>query len=232
MAATTKYYATMPASSKRLLKPEALIAIGTAPTRKEAQAAQKARRPVQNGVTLVNLETGDKTAIAKIRRFALNQLGGWIALHRYGPDAASGGSAGAAASAGGRGAGSAPAVDAPRDTHPKGAGLVLHELNTGGELNIGNVPEFAFNKSGKQLAFVIDAADRAGNGVVIRDMPTGTITPLETDKFAAADPCGAWMRGGRAMHGLQVVHRSSGPRAVTLTPGKNPKHKRLRRSQR
>ncbi len=162
----------------------AWIAIGTAPTRKEAQAAQKARRPVQNGVTLVNLATGEKTDIAKIRRFAFNgEMSGWIALHRYGPDAAAGGAVGAAAAAGGRGgAGAAAAGDAPRDTRPKGTDLILRELKTGSELNIGNVSELGFNKSGKQLALVIDAADQAGNGVVIRDMTTGIITPLETDK--------------------------------------------------
>ena len=61
----------------------AWIAIATAPTRKEAQAAQRARRPVQNGLTLVNLATGEKTNIAKIRRSAFNgELGGWIALPR------------------------------------------------------------------------------------------------------------------------------------------------------
>jgi dipeptidyl aminopeptidase/acylaminoacyl peptidase len=161
------------------------IAIGTAPTRKEAQAAQKARRPVQNGVTLVNLATGDKTNITKIRRFAFNgELGGWIALHRYGPDAAAGGAAaGAAAGARGGGAGAPGAAgDAPRDTRPKGTDLVLHELKTGTELNIGNVSEFAFNKSGNQLAILIDAADQAGNGVEIRDMATGVISPLESDK--------------------------------------------------
>ena len=128
----------------------AWIAIGTAPTRKEAQAAQRARRPVQNGMTLVNLATGDKTNIAKIRRFAFNgELGGWIALHRYGPDTAAGGAAAAGARGGGAGAPGATG-DAPRDTRPKGTDLVLHELKTGVELNIGNVSEFAFNKSGKQ----------------------------------------------------------------------------------
>lgn len=160
----------------------AWIAIGTAPTRKEAQAAQKAHRPVQNGVTLVNLATGDKTNIAKIRRFAFNgELGGWIALHRYGPDTAAGGAA-AAAAAGARGGGAGAAGEAPRDTRPKGTDLVLHELKTGAELNIGNVSEFAFNKSGKQLAILIDAADQAGNGLEIRDMATGVITPIESDK--------------------------------------------------
>jgi len=163
----------------------AWIAIGTSPTRKEAQAAQKARRPVQNGMTLVNLATGEKTDIAKIRRFAFNgEMGGWIAMHRYGPEAAPGASAAGAPPAGGRGGGpgAGGTGDAPRDTRPKGTDLVLRELKTGAELNLGNVSEFAFNKSGKQLALVIDAADQAGNGVVIRDMATGIITPLESDK--------------------------------------------------
>ena len=40
-------------------------------------------------------------------------------------------------------------------------------------MNIGNVSEFAFNKSGKLLAMVIDATDQAGNGILLRDMTTG-----------------------------------------------------------
>ena len=70
------------------------IAITTSLTRKEAEAARRARRPVQNSVTIVNLATGDKVSIPKIRRFEFaGELGGWIALHRYGPD--TGGAAGA-----------------------------------------------------------------------------------------------------------------------------------------
>ena len=49
-------------------------------------------------------------------------------------------------------------------------------------MNIGNVSEFAFNKSGKLLAMVIDATDQAGNGILLRDMTTGAVSPLETDK--------------------------------------------------
>ena len=63
------------------------IAITTSLTRKEAEAARRARRPVQNSVTIVNLATGDKVSIPKIRRFEFaGEMGGWIALHRYGPD--------------------------------------------------------------------------------------------------------------------------------------------------
>lgn len=158
------------------------LALTVSPTRKEAQAAQRARRTLQPGVTIVNLGTGDKVTVPKIRRAVFSgELPGWIALHRYGPDNA--GPAAPAAAAGGRGGGApAPAAEAPRDTRPRGTDLVLRDLKTGAELNIGNVSEFGFNKSGRYLALVIDAADQAGNGVQIRDMSTGAVTSLETDK--------------------------------------------------
>ena len=95
-------------------------AITISPTRSEAQANTRARRPNQNSVTLVNLANGEKTTIAKIRRFAFaGEAGGWVAMHRYGADA--GGRRGARRPrrrpAGGRGGGAAARRrDAPRDT--------------------------------------------------------------------------------------------------------------------
>ncbi|MCR4373993.1 MAG: prolyl oligopeptidase family serine peptidase [Acidobacteria bacterium] len=159
------------------------FAMATSLTRADAVAARRARRPVQTSALIVNLSTGDKVSVPKIRRFAFSgEMGGWIAMHRYGPDAA----AGAAGAAGGRAGGAAPpaaaAAAAPRDTRPRGTDLILRELKTGTELNVGNVFEFAFNKSGKFLALNIDAADQAGNGIQIRDMSSGAITSLETDK--------------------------------------------------
>ena len=86
------------------------IAITTQPTRREAQANTRARRPNQSGVVVVNLATGEKTAVPKIRRYAFSgESAGWIALHRYGPDAAPG--AAAAAPAGGRGGGRGGGAD-------------------------------------------------------------------------------------------------------------------------
>ncbi len=152
----------------------------TSLTREEAEAARRARRPVQNSALIVNLANGETVTVPKIRRFAFaGEMGGWIAMHRYGPDAAGG----AAPAAGGRGRGAASSDPAaPRDTRPRGTDLILRELGTGVELNVGNVFEFEFNKSGKFLALNIDAADQAGNGLQIRDMSAGTITSLETDK--------------------------------------------------
>ena len=180
------------------------IAITTALTRREAEAARRARRPVQNSVTVVNLATGDKVNIPKIRRFEFaGETGGWIALHRYGPETAGGG-AGAAAEGGrgGRGGGAGAAnPNAPRDTRPRGTDLILRELKTGVEINIGNVSEFAFTKSGKSLALIIDAADQAGNGIQIRDMAAGSVTSLDTDK--AFYERLAWTREGDALVALK-----------------------------
>ena len=167
----------------------AWAAIAISPTRRDAQANTRARRPNQSSAMLVNLATGEKTTVPKIQRFAFSgEMGGWIAMHRYGPDAAAGGGPALAARGGpppppppgGRGGGQGG--DAPRDTRPRGRDLLLRDLKTGSELLIGNVSEFNFNKTGRYLALVIDAADQAGNGIQIRDMQSGVITPLETSQ--------------------------------------------------
>ncbi|MBK9241212.1 MAG: S9 family peptidase [Acidobacteria bacterium] len=174
------------------------FATSTSLTRQEAEAARRARRPIQTSALIVNLSNGEKVSVPKVRRFAFNgETGGWIAMHRYGPDAA----AGAGAAPAGRGAGPAPAADAPRDTRPRGTDMILRELKTGTELNVGNVFEFGFNKSGKYLALNIDAADQAGNGLQIRDMSAGTITSLETDK--AFYERMAWTQEGDAISMLK-----------------------------
>ena len=133
----------------------------------------------------MNLATGEKTAVPKIRRYAFSgESAGWIALApvRSGCCAWCGGAAPAGGRGGGRGGGADTAGDAPRSTAPRGTDLILHELKTGTELNVGNVSEWNFNKSGRYLALVIDAADQAGNGIQLRDMQSGTIASLDTDK--------------------------------------------------
>ena len=152
------------------------LAFSVAPTKKEAAQLKKQRKPVQNKVVIVKLADGTETRIDKIQRFAFaGERGGWIALKKYGADAPGGGAAPSGPAA--PGAGSA---DRAADDKPKGADLVLHELATGSELNVGNVNEFAFDKSGKFLALTIDAADELGNAVVLRNMETGTVQPLDS----------------------------------------------------
>ncbi|HVD90792.1 MAG TPA: prolyl oligopeptidase family serine peptidase [Vicinamibacterales bacterium] len=155
------------------------VAFTTYPTRLAAQRLKRQKRPIQSGVTVVNVATGDKKEYPKIRRFAFSgESAGWIALHRYGPDAPPGAAGGAPAAAGTGGRGGAAGGAAP--DRPRGADLILRELASGAELNVGNVSEFSFRKDGRLLAFAIDAQDKAGNGLQVRDMTTGTVSPVDS----------------------------------------------------
>ena len=158
------------------------IAFNTSPSRAEAQRLRRQRRPVQGSVTMVNLVTGDKKEYPNVRRFSFSgEAATHIALHRA-PAPAAGGAAPAAAAAPaptGRGGGAGGAA-APSD-RPRGTDLILRELASGTELNVGNVSEFAFSRDGKFMATVIDATDKIGNGVQLRNMLTGTVTSLDSD---------------------------------------------------
>jgi dipeptidyl aminopeptidase/acylaminoacyl peptidase len=151
------------------------------PTRAAAQRLRRQRRPIQASVTVVNLATGEKQDYPKIRRFAFSgESSGWIALHRYGADAPAGsGGAAAPTPGGGRGAVPAGGAGGGAPDRPRGSDLILRELATGNELNVGNVGEFSFRKDGRLLALAIDAADKAGNGLQLRNMTTGVVTPLD-----------------------------------------------------
>jgi dipeptidyl aminopeptidase/acylaminoacyl peptidase len=184
-------------------------ALVIAPTKKEAAQLRKSRRPSQNKVALVDLSTGTDVKFEKVRRFAFSgEKATWIALQKYGPEG-TGGGAPAAAPAG------APAPPSPgggaaasaADDRPKGADLILHELATNAELNIGNVSEFAFNKSGQYLALVIDAQDKSGNGIELRNMETGVLTPLDGAK--ASYERMAWTEKG---DGLSVLRSAEDKR--------------------
>ena len=172
------------------------IAFSVTPTKKEGLALKKQRKPAQRKTWLVELATGKKTEFEKTRAFSFNgEKATWLAVHRYGAEAAPGGVASPAVPP------VAGAAVAP--TRPQGADLLLHELASGQELNLGNVSEFAFNKAGERLAFVIDAQDQAGNGIQYRDMNSGAVLPLDSAKawFKSL----AWTEKGDALAALRGV---------------------------
>ncbi len=153
------------------------LAFSTYPTRAAALRLKRQRRPVQAGVTVINLATWDKKEYPKIRRFAFSgDAAGWIGLHRYGADAPAGGGGAAVPPAGGRGA----VVDGGAADRPRGTDLILRDLGKAVDLNVGNVSEFSFRKDGKLLALAIDAQEKAGNGLHLRDMVTGAVTVLDS----------------------------------------------------
>ena len=145
------------------------------PSAKEAKTLKKAKKPVQSRVVVVELATGKKTEFEKVRRFSFSgERATMLAMLRY---AASSTNPAAGAPAGPPTPGAPPA-----DDKPTGSDLILYEMASGNELNVGNVSDFSFDKKGNSLAWIIDAQDKVGNGVEVRDMASGMVMPLDSAK--------------------------------------------------
>jgi dipeptidyl aminopeptidase/acylaminoacyl peptidase len=162
------------------------------PTTQQAKRLRRDRRPIQTKAVLVELATGKKTEFDKVRRVAFNgELSTYLALQRYG----------AAEPLTPAPAAAAPNAAAAAADRPTGADLLLYELSTGAELNVGNVSDFAFNKKGNWFAFLIDATDKAGNGIQLRNMTSGAGRAL--DSAAASYRTLSWTEKGDALATLR-----------------------------
>lgn len=64
----------------------------------------------------------------------------------------------------------------------KGSDLILMDLQSGMIQNLGNVSDFAFNRKGSHLAYLVDAAEKVGNGIYLMNLKTGRLTVLDNDE--------------------------------------------------
>lgn len=136
------------------------VAFQIYPTENESKKLKKDKKPPQTKLTLVELATGKKTEYDKIRKFAFSgEKSTAIAMQRYPSDA----------------------QEKEKDKWA-GSDLIVRDLASGNELSVGNVSEFAFDKHGAWLAWVVDAQDKAGNGIEVRNMDTGAVMPLDSAK--------------------------------------------------
>ncbi len=135
-----------------------------------------APRP-KSKVVLVNTTSGEKTELEGVAAFSFSgQSGSHLAYRKSTESVGVPGLPGISPPGGG---GATPAT--PGHT---GTDLVLRELATGTEFVLGNVAEFSFDKKGTWLVTVIDAAGQVGNGLQLRDMTSGVVSPVESSKAA------------------------------------------------
>jgi dipeptidyl aminopeptidase/acylaminoacyl peptidase len=161
------------------------LAFEVHPTEKEGAALKKQHKPLENKVVLLELSTQKKSEFERIKRFAFSgEHASAIALHRYG------------AAAPEPAAGAAPKMD----DKPQGSDLIVIDLATSAELSMGNVSEFAFDKKGNWLAWIVDAQDKLGNGIELRSMSGGSVMAL--DSLAAVYKGLSWTEKG---DGLAVL---------------------------
>ena len=130
------------------------------PTEKEAKTLRKQKKKLYNKVALLNLSSGKKVEFEKTKKFTFSgEQAKWIVLHKYPPES-----------------------QAQEKDKWSGTDLILHELSSKKEFNIGNVSDYAFDKKGLWLAMVVDAKEMSGNGIQLRNMQTGVVLSLENDK--------------------------------------------------
>lgn len=109
----------------------------------------------RNKVGLVDLRGGATLAFDDVQSFAISRGGAHVALRRYRAPATAG----------------APA--------PRGADLVVRDLDRGTQVTFGNVADFAWSDEGTLLAMTVDVEGRTGNGVQVLDAATGTLRSLD-----------------------------------------------------
>ncbi len=132
----------------------------TYPTAKESKALRKDRKTIYTKANVLNLATGEKAEYDRIRNFAFSgENPAWLALSKAPPES-----------------------QARERERWSGSDLILRELATGKELTFGNVSEFAFDKKGRWMAFIIDAMGLTGNGLQLRTMDNGAVLSLDNDK--------------------------------------------------
>lgn len=181
-------------------------AVTVRPPKQEAARLRRQRKPVETSVALVDLATGEKVEVPRVRRFAFSgERAGWIAMHRYPPEAA-GPTPGAGAPGGGPGS-RGPAGGAASRERSRPSDLLLRELATGAVVTLGNVTEFAFDKPGRFLAFTVETSDALGNGLQLRDLETGRMTVLDSDKAVYERP--TWAERGDGLAVLKGVEHKA-----------------------
>ncbi len=161
-------------------------------------------KPIETHAGLVNLASGAEVNFPRVRRFAFSgDNPDWIAFEKL-PAAGAGGetAAGGRGAAGGSGGrGGVSANDRP-EADPRGSDLILRQLSTGLEYNLGSVGEFAFDRQGRYLAYTIAASDRSGNGIELRELATGATRALASDDHAIFRGL-AWNHAGTALAALE-----------------------------
>ena len=165
----------------------------------EAKRLKKQHKPLEDKVLLVELATGKKSEFERIKRFSFSgERAAAIALWRYPAAAATPGPANAPANpAGGSGAPAKP------EEKPQGSDLILVDLASGNELSLGNVSDFAFDKKGAWLAWLVDAQDKLGNGIELRNMTNGEVLGLDSAKATYKGL--SWTQKGDALAAVRGV---------------------------
>jgi dipeptidyl aminopeptidase/acylaminoacyl peptidase len=158
-----------------------------------AQSPDSARAG-SNKFVLMNLASGERKEFERIRRFLFNaDTATWVALVGY--PAGSGGTGGAAPAAGrggGRGGGGGGGVNSAG-----GANVMLYNVQTGEQFNLGLIDEFAFDERGEWLAWTMDTPDQVGSGVQIKNLNSSITKSIDSERMVYSHL--SWLEDSRTL---------------------------------
>ncbi len=129
------------------------LAFATEPSEAEREKLEKAKKPIQRGLSLHSLVDGKTREYEAVSSFAFSEDGRYLMRRRN-------------ASPGAKG----------------GTDIVVHDLKNDRQTTFGNVAQAAWSDVGALLALVIRTADDSGNGLQIYDPERATLRTLDSSE--------------------------------------------------
>ncbi len=121
----------------------------------DQEKLEKQDKPVRNKLALMNLSTAEVKVdtIPGVSSFEFSDSGRYLAMKKY----------------------------KPKEVKTEGTDLIVRNLDSGVNQIIGNVAEFGFSEEGEQLAVLIEASEKLGNGVQLYNLSENSIRVLDSD---------------------------------------------------
>ncbi|HLK66404.1 MAG TPA: prolyl oligopeptidase family serine peptidase [Bryobacteraceae bacterium] len=179
------------------------LACETTVSEAEQDRLRKARRPIQNKLSVLELATGSVTTVDEVQSFAFSGNQAYVAFRRYPParENAAAPAANAPAGRGGRGGGQ----NSDGESDPVGSALTVRNLATGIDTTFGNVTAFAWQDGGTNLAVAIGIEGRAGNALQVFDPRAGSLKVLDSGPALFADL--VWRKESSDLAALRSVKK-------------------------
>jgi len=145
----------------------AVFRIGVAP--KKAKTMLEKKQPVHYRMGLIFLPTGERTVYKEVSSFRFPKEGACLAATLY----------------------------PPKGSKAKGQDLIVMDLEKKNTRTIGHVSAYAFNRTGRWLAYIVQPGDGLGNGVELYDLRNRNIRILASDTVTFKKL--AWAKKGDAL---------------------------------
>jgi dipeptidyl aminopeptidase/acylaminoacyl peptidase len=142
-------------------------AYGVAVSESQEEKLKKEKKPIQRKLGLLNLLTGEQITIDGVESFAFSPNGGYLAMRRYAPERKD----------------PPPPDPTGENDVPQGSTLIVRQLSSGRDMTFGNIGEYSWQdlpKSGRLLAFTINAENKTGNAVQLYEPETGALRVLDS----------------------------------------------------